>query len=119
MIRVSRPLWTLAVLVWPLAGCDSGGETSANAAIAVPDDYAAKVAALSPGQRDGVLLRAIRDAGRDCQQVAKSQRIDPVAGAPAWAATCNDGGVWVVALNPGGIATVTNAADARRAGDGG
>lgn len=116
MTRVLPSMSGFAALALPLVGCGAATEQPANTTAVVPDDYAVKVAALPSGQRDGVLLRAIRDAGRDCQQVAKSQRIDPVSGAPAWAATCDDGGVWVVALNPGGIATVTSASDAARAG---
>ena len=110
-------LFAPLLLALPLAGCGSGAApASAPANTATPaDDYVARMRALAPGQRDGVLLRAIRDAGRDCQQVVKSQSIDDVGGAPAWAATCDGGGVWVVALNPGGVATVTAAADMTKA----
>ena len=108
----------IAALVLPLAGCGSASEQAAttnNTAAAVPDDYVARIRALPPGQRDGVLLRAVRDAGRDCQQVTKSTAIPDIAGAPAWQATCADGGSWVVAFNPGGVATVTSATDIARA----
>ena len=97
-----------------LAGCGSGGGQAPADTAAAPDNYVAQVRALPAGQRDGVLLRAIRDAGRDCQQVTSSQAIPNIAGAPAWAATCTGGGVWVVAFNPGGVATVTSAADVPR-----
>jgi hypothetical protein len=105
---------TLA-LPLPLAGCGSSTEPAVANNTAMADDSVARVRALSPGQRDGVLLRAVRDAGRDCQQVIKSDAIPDVGDAPAWTATCDDGGVWVVAFNPGGVATVTNARDMARA----
>ena len=101
----------IAALALPLAGCGPASEPVATTNTTTPDDYVARVKALSPGQRDGVLLRAVRDAGRDCQQVTKSEAIPDVMGAPAWTATCDNGGIWVVALNPGGVATVTSAKD--------
>lgn len=102
----------IVALALPLVACGQGTEPAATNTSAPADDYARRIAALPPGQRDGVLLRAIRDANQDCQQVTRSQPIDPIAGAPAWAATCDGRGTWVVALNPGGVATVT-AADTR------
>ncbi len=93
------------------AACGGGGDQTASRNAAATDDYIARVRALPPAQRDAVLFRAIRDAGRSCQQVTGSTAMPDVSGAPAWTATCDDGGAWVVALNPGGIATVTSAAD--------
>lgn len=106
----------IVALTLPLAACGSGAEPPSATNISAPeDDYVARIRALSPGQRDGVLLRAVRDAGRDCQQVTKSDAIPDVMGAPAWTATCDNGGIWVVAFNPGGVATVTSATDIARA----
>jgi cytochrome c5 len=102
----------MAALPLAAAACGGGGgEQTAARNTAAPDDYVARVRALPPAQRDAVLFRAIRDAGQACQQVTGSTAIPDVSGAPAWTAKCDDGGTWVVALNPGGIATVTNAAD--------
>lgn len=100
----------MATLAMAAAGC-GGGEQTAASNTAASDDYVTRVRALPPAQRDAVLFRAIRDAGQACQQVTKSTAVADVAGAPAWTATCDDGGIWVVALNPGGIATVTSATD--------
>ncbi|HEX8483919.1 hypothetical protein [Sphingomonas sp.] len=101
---------TIAALALSLAGCGASDQPEAAAANTAPaDDYAARIAALAPGQRDAVLIRAIRDAGQTCQQVTQSAAIGEVGGAPAWSARCDDGGTWIVALNPGGIATVTAA----------
>ena len=94
-----------------------GNETTA---VTVPDNgYSARMAALNEGERNAVLFRAIRDAGRDCQGVARSQTVDPVQGKPAWLASCEDDGQWLVVMGNDGIATVTNArelAGARRTG---
>ena len=115
--RVSQALVSLALaaLALPLASCGAEADQPAGSAATPPlDETAQRVRALPPGQRDGVLLRAIRDAGQDCQQVTQSEAIDDVAGAPAYAATCDNRGLWVVAFNPGGIATVTKATNTAR-----
>lgn len=90
-----------------LAAC--GSEPARDAAVdaAPADDYAQRIRALPEGQRDAVLLRAIRDAGRECQHVTRSTALPATDGAPSWRARCDDGATWVVALNPGGVATVT------------
>lgn len=91
-----------------LSGCGSADAPTTN--IAVPDNgYTARIEGLTDAQRQGVLLRAIRDAGRDCQGVTAATAAGEVKGAPAWLATCTDGGQWVVALGGDGVATVTNA----------
>lgn len=103
---VPAPL-ALAIL---LAGCGSPTPAPAPSptAAALAGD-AAKVAALSDKQRAGVLLRAVRDAGQDCQQVVAQSRAS-AAGSPAtWIATCQDQHRWVVSIAPDGTATVTDA----------
>ncbi|MFV0624484.1 hypothetical protein ACBY01_10800 [Sphingomonas sp. ac-8] len=66
----------------------------------------AKVAALSEGQRNGVFIRAIRDAGVSCQGVTASER---AADAKAtWTATCSDGSRHIIAFTPDGMAKVTS-----------
>ena len=103
-----RPAMLAAALL-PLAACGQSGTTATNN-ITVPENgYTERMAALTEGERNGVLFRAIRDGGRDCQGVTRSQSIDPVQGQPAWVATCDNGGEWLVVLNNDGIATVTNA----------
>ncbi|WP_374944478.1 hypothetical protein [Sphingomonas sp.] len=98
-----------AALGLSLAACGSGNDPQPTTNVGAADDYVVRVRALSEGQRDAVLLRAIRDSGRDCQQVSRSTAIPDVGGAPAWAAQCAGGDMWAVAFNPGGIATVTKA----------
>ncbi|MEG3179676.1 hypothetical protein [Sphingomonas sp. LT1P40] len=78
-----------------LTAC-GGGESATNNSIdnvtagneADATNYQAEVIALAPGQQNGVFLRAVRDAGLECQEVRESERIDPVKGNPAWRIRC-------------------------------
>lgn len=102
-----------AILLFALAACGQGGEPSANniAAAAVPADYLERIRAMNEKERNGVLFRAIRDAGRECQGVVRSVTTDPVDGKPGWLASCDDDGQWLVVIGPDGMAAVTNARD--------
>lgn len=87
--------------------------TTANAAAATPSGYIAKVKALPPGQRDGVLFRAIQQGGGDsCQGVQKVEALDATKqGHPNWRVTCPGGAQWIVTLSDDGTALVTGARD--------
>lgn len=103
-----------------LAACDAEpaarNDAVQNTASADDVDYLARIRAMPQGQRDAVFLRAIRDAGRSCQEVTE---LTEVTGADAngrpgpatWAARCEDGGRWIVAISPAGVATVTDQAE--------
>ncbi|ARS27865.1 hypothetical protein [Sphingomonas sp. KC8] len=107
-----RPIFAAAMLALPLAGCGSGTPDTGAANITVPAvDYAERIRAMGDNERNAVLYRAIDDAGRDCQQVTSSSAIDAINGAPAWVATCEDGGRWTIILGKDGIAQVTNATE--------
>lgn len=100
------PLITLAAAV-ALAGCaKSEPADQATANTAATTDYLAKIEALPEGQREGVFLRAIRDAGQPCQGVTKAQSTKTGDGKPAWAATCTDGPNYVLVLGQDGTMTV-------------
>lgn len=71
-------------------------------------NYAARVIALPVGQRDIVFLRAIRDAGLDCQGVTKSERLADTGSTPTWRAVCTDGTAHLVQVTPGGTALVVS-----------
>jgi hypothetical protein len=96
-----------------LAGCGTPS-TQNTAAPAVPTEPTAfqnQVAALSEGQRDAMLLRAIRDARMDCQGVTGSS---PSAAStptkPVWIARCSNGAGYGVVINADGTAGVVGAA---------
>lgn len=102
------------VTALPLAACgqpaSDQGNNIAAAAEGRPDaDYAKRVESLTPQQLNGMLFRAVRDAGRDCQQVTSSQRQADVGGRPAWTAVCDERTTWLVVLGADGVATVTAA----------
>lgn len=90
------------------AGCQEPAvtETQDNATATAPD-YRVQVAALNERQRAGVLFRAIRDSGRDCQEITAVRAVPGERA--AWAAVCDRRSAWVVALDAGGTATVTAA----------
>lgn len=108
-----RPLLPLALV--PLAAC--GGPAAPAPApthTAAASGYVAKVTALPDKQRAGVLLRAIRDAGRDCQAVVAQVPAGTQGTSGAWVATCDDKAHWVVQIADDGTATVADAREVER-----
>lgn len=96
-----------------LAACSGAGEQPSkapdNGADEPGENYVATVAALPEGQRNGVLFRAIRDSGNDCQSVTGARRIDDQPGVSGWAVVCDGRSAWAVALKPDGTAVVAKA----------
>ncbi|MGN5374749.1 MAG: hypothetical protein DI632_09645 [Sphingomonas hengshuiensis] len=68
-------------------------------------ETATRVDALTPGQRDGVFIRAIRDAGLPCQGVTGSERGEQPG---SWVATCQEGSRHVITFGANGMANVTS-----------
>lgn len=100
-----------------LAGACGGLEEPDNAlSIDVGDDGAkARLEALDAPRRDAVLLRAIRDSGRECQKVAGSAYSGFEFGMPSWVARCSDGRDWMVMIGKDGHAYVARREEAGRA----
>lgn len=89
------------------AACDGDAEPRKVKPVSVPEGgYKQRIDALPAGQRDALFLRAIRDAGQECQQVVGSAYNGVHFGMPSWAARCSDGADWLVMLAKGGIAHV-------------
>jgi hypothetical protein len=103
-----------------LGGCGNPAPEEANAnnaATAAPqDDSQARMAALTPGQREEVLFQAIKDAGRDCPNVERTVQQAPVKDAPAWKITCTNKREWIVIVGKSGVAVVTSEAELRANG---
>lgn len=100
----------LAALLCALSACGSASGPGNDATAAGTDGkYVERMAGLNEKERNAVLFRAIRDAGRDCQRVERSVLTDPVQGKPSWVATCDNDSAWLVTLSKDGIATVTDA----------
>ncbi|MFK3889484.1 hypothetical protein [Sphingomonas sp. NPDC079357] len=99
-----------ATLPLALAACGAKSEgdnaATASAANNSSGNYLAQINQLNEKERNGVLFRAISDAGRACQGVTRSAAGPVLQGNPSWIATCDDGTPWVVSINDKGIATV-------------
>ena len=94
-----------------LAACDS--EPAKVASINVTDGgYRERLEALPAKQRDAVFLRAVRDAGHDCQKVLGSARGGVQFGMPSWVARCENGEDWLIMLDKGGRAHVAKREEA-------
>lgn len=99
---------TALVAILTTAACQDrsvAGNTTAPAAPAT--DRLRDLAALNPAQLDLVLFRAIRDAGHDCQDVTRSERLPDADGKALWRVTCRGGGQFAVAIGRDGLANVT------------
>ena len=94
-----------------VAGCGrGGGDNAANGAGPSGNDVAStqtNLSALAPGERDGVFIRAIRDAGQNCQHVDSSSPGPTVQGYPTWTARCQGGAQYQIAVTANGTAQVT------------
>lgn len=99
-----------AILPLSLAACGSNSTDAAQEAAANNSSgtaYLARIEQMNENERNGVLFRAISDAGRACQGVTRSVAGPAMRGNPSWIATCEDGTPWVVSINGNGIATVS------------
>ncbi|MCG7347837.1 hypothetical protein [Sphingomonas sp. ACRSK] len=105
------PTLIVPALALALTACGGNSEPQPNAAdngatAEATQQLDAKVAALSEGQRNGVFIRAIRDAGLPCQGVTASERSGDAQA--TWTATCTDGSKHIIAFTPDGMAKVTS-----------
>ena len=103
-----------------LAACTPGGSErneangSEPAAAATPTtssanatDYVAQVRTMAPKLRQATFLRAIRDAGQECQQVIAEQPAGGEQSDAVWSAVCEDHRGWMITIAPDGNAKVT------------
>jgi len=74
--------------------------------------YKERIEALTDEQRDAVFLRAVRDAGHDCQAVAGSAYSGVQFEMPSWAARCTNGEDWLIMIGKGGRAHVARREEA-------
>ena len=95
-----------ATMLLAVSACDDGVSRNAAAPPTRKVDYKARIDALAPKQRDALFLRAIRDAGHDCQQVLGSAYNGEQFEMPSWAARCSDARDWLIMLADDGRALV-------------
>jgi hypothetical protein len=86
----------------------SAGNGSVNTAAADKGASSAQkqVRELDEAGRNGVLIRAIRDAGQECQHVDRSELIQTSNNLPVYMATCDGSTVCAVAIRDDGQAVV-------------
>lgn len=83
-----------------LSACDPAPtQPAAKPSPLPPSEFQKKVAALTDAERRIVFIRAIRDAGKDCQGVETAERQpDLPTGEQYFVATCTDGTKYGVLL---------------------
>ena len=103
----------IPAMVVALAACNGRDSQATANATKAAEPAGNQVAALSEGQRDAVFIRAIRDAGLDCQRVQGSVRAGEYRGMPVWRARCQGGAEWIIVIANDGTAQILNPAEAR------
>ncbi|MCP3731954.1 hypothetical protein M9978_16130 [Sphingomonas sp. MG17] len=104
-----------------LAGaCQNDAQPAANAAenTAIENEadatnYQAEVIGLPLNARQGVFLRAVRDAGLTCQQVTESEKLEDREGNPTWRAICDGDSPHIISITRDGTAKILSRSDAR------
>ena len=91
---------------------NNAAQSPAGNRVAATDD-AARLATLPAGQRNAVFIRAIRDAGLECQHVDWSEQTGTYRGMPVWTAACSRNQVWAIVVGENGIAQILNPAEAQ------
>lgn len=118
--RVALP--ALAALA--LAGCSPASEPANTVALdnadveanavgneAASGNAVAAVLNLSDRQRDVVFIRALLDAGIECQKVTSSERLPDQDGKPLWRANCSDKRAHMISITPDGTANIVSRTD--------
>jgi hypothetical protein len=117
---MKRETSVVIVLAAMLGACGGQPQPTANAvdnaAVANEADstnYQAEVIALPLPARQGVFLRAVRDAGLTCQQVTESEKLADVEGNPTWRAICDKDSPHIISITRDGTAKIVSRSDAR------
>lgn len=107
-----RVLVTL-ILALACSGCRrESGPAHGQAGAAQQQSYGERVAALPDPRRRAVFLRAVRDAGFDCQHVESATVAGRYRDLPVWRATCRGGSEGTVVITNGGVAQILQASEA-------
>lgn len=104
-----------------LTACDPAQEPAGNAAFPAENvatnmadgtNATQAVLAMNDRQRNVVFIRALMDAGIDCQSVDSSERLPDQDGKPLWRATCGGGaGAHMITISPDGTANIVSRSD--------
>lgn len=105
-----------AALAVSLGACGGGTPAENVQQIEVPEgEYEQRLRDMPEGQRNATFIRAIRDAGRECQNVTSSSYVGETNGAPTWTATCERGQQWTIMLGRDGIVQIVDSAELQAA----
>lgn len=115
-----------ALAALALAGCGPSAERNETADVSVANNATAeanatgnvaeggnaleRVIAMSDRQRNVVFIRALMDAGIDCQSVNSSERLPDQDGKPLWRANCPNG-AHMISITPDGTANIVSRTD--------
>lgn len=106
-MRTTMAILTGAML---LVGCGGASDEGQNAAAtptpAVLSETQKRIVALPKRLQDGVMLRAIRDAGLTCQTVTELTRVETRADRIRWRVVCDSTEPYVVEITPDGTAQI-------------
>jgi hypothetical protein len=96
-----------------LAACGDRTPATGNETVQVPgpEPYQAQLEAMPEGQRNAVFIRAIMDAGQECQHVASSTSAGDMEGFPVWSVRCSDGRSYNVLIGNDGVAQIEPAGE--------
>lgn len=102
-----------------LAGCGESGRSNETAAPASENEAAAPevnataaIENMPEETRNAVFIRAIQDAGQECQHVDASVKVGQEGDLSIWEARCQGAGSWRISVNPNGDAVVIPGAPA-------
>lgn len=105
----------LVALAIATSACSPSNEVERNqpgvAAANASANVIQRISSLSDRQRNAVFIRAIRDAGLECQHVEWSTLSGTYRGMPVWTAACARNQVWVIVVGDDGNAQVLNPAE--------
>jgi hypothetical protein len=114
-MRVERLILGATLLIAAAACTETPpGNTAAstNAAGTSDVNVQQRVAAMPEGERNAVFIRAIIDAGLECQNVQSASPVAGAAGGASWVARCEGGRAYTITLGAGGNAIVQPGAPA-------
>ena len=104
-----RKTLMISILALAAASCGRREPPDREANLAAAENQVNTVAAidtLPEGMRNGVFIRAIRDASQECQAVESSRQLGSSNGRTMWEATCQSGTAWRIVVGPDGNAAV-------------
>ena len=107
---MKRAISITAVCLLLLGGCGKQPAQQGNAT-ASAQDYPTQLTAMGEAERNLVFMRAIHDAGWQCQQVQSAAPRPPIQHQPAWKAVCDGNEEWAIEVGKTGIAHVAKEAD--------